>query len=474
MILIPYTLAVQALACILTRSAFETGIVPLLIVVPCTILGALFQSFVMRFSSNYPESDNLRRDLIMSVFVAAILSFIIGFITSKLIVYLNVHAHQYSFFTIVASLIVFLAFICGAIIFTLPIETFFSTRSAYTIIIIIVSEVIVSTFFLANITVYAVFAILFFFTALFIGKTQENIRKVSKSSRVIGISANIRQFGFKTSLIFIALLPLVFIPIAALINGIVISFKALFMLVTYWLTSSPGSVGLPEETVEQIIFSGAVFDSIELNKIFFVLFWILLAVFIIFLLIKKKIRPVRLRFSFKAILVFFKELWKRFISWLFSLKRVKYEETIEEEAKPFSDEIFYFPDEERDPIIAGGNSFYEFQRKLEAFEGCGERFRFAYAVLVSQFARMGIPSSLTPREMCSALSKTGRYSVEGISEIHEIICYAEALPPRASCERELARICFFIKSNFEAIDSGTLPHFSLSELGLRDMQNLTF
>ncbi len=473
-VLIPYMLTVQMLACIVTASAFKTGIIPLLFTLPSTILGALFQSYIMRISSCYPESDNLRKDMIASCIAALILSFIIGFITSKLIVFANVRAYQYSFFVIISAIVTFLAFFCGALIFTLPAEAFFSSRSAYTFIIIIVSEVIVSSFFLADVTVYAVFALIFFFTALFIGKTQENIRKFSKSSRVLGISANIRQFGFKTSFAFIALLPLIFIPIAALINGIVISAKALFMLVAYWFTSTPGSAGLPEEQIEEIIFSNAVFDSVTINKIFFILFWILLAAFIVFIIVKKKIKPIRLRFSFSSIISFFKELWKRFISWLFSLRRVVYDEPIDDETKPFSDEIFYFQDSGSDTIRSSGNSYYEFSRKLDSLDDTGERFRFAYAVLVSQFAKMGIPSALTPREMCSALSKTGRYSVEGISEIYEIICYAENIPPRAACERELARICFFVKSNFEAIDSGKLPHFSHAELGLRDTQNLTF
>ncbi|MBE6608059.1 MAG: hypothetical protein E7633_05860 [Ruminococcaceae bacterium] len=473
-VLIPYILVVQILGRTVTASALETGIIPLIYTLPSAILGALFQSYMMRFSQSYPESDNLKRDMFVSTIVSIVLAFIAGFITSRIIVFANVHSHQYSFFVILSAIVTFLAFFCGALVFTLPAESFFSSRSAYTFIVIIISEVIVSSFFLADVTVYAVLAITFFFTALFIGKTQENIRKVSKSSRVLGISANIRQFGFKTSLVFLALIPVVFIPIAAAINGIVITAKSLFMLVTYWLTRDAYSAGLTEEQVEQIIFSDAVFKSVDLNKAFFIIFWILLAALIIYLLVRKKIKPIRFRFSFRAIVAFFKELWSRFISWLFSLKRIRYEEAVDNEIKPFSDEVFYFEDIGRDLVSTHGNSLHEFNSKLNSLEDSGERFRFAYAVLVSQFVRMGIPSALTPREMCNALSKTGRYSVEGISEIYEIICYAENIPPRASSERELARICFFVKSNFESIENGTLPRFSHSELGLRDSQFSTF
>ncbi len=444
----PYALTVCGLARIFFDTAKFGFFMPFLLSFPFAVLGGLLQHFYMKIFRGDDESDNILRDTLPCLLCGALISLGVGALFAKFIVLAPVHAYSYTFYIIFGALCPFIAFICGGLIFTLPSEDFISPRSSYIFIALIILLLLLSSLFNVSISFYLILASLTFFTAFFIGKAQENIANVSRGSRVFGTISDSRAFALKASLIFLCAIPLIFVPVAAIINGLWISVKGLMMLVGFYLSSDETDTSMTEERLTDILFSEAVFSNVGLNKFFFVLFWILLGGFIIFLIFRKKFVLPKIRFSLRAIINFFKELWRRILERLLAIRFLGADVTESKEELPFTDEIFDYSAVSGE-IIEGESSEARFTQHLEGLTTPAEKFRYAYSVLAGQFSKMGISPSLTPREMCDGLTKTGRYSLDGISEIYEIICYAEKIPPRASCERELARICYFVRSNFE-------------------------
>lgn len=353
--------------------------------------------------------------------------------------------------TVITVGFLFLTFLTGTLVAMIPPSVFFAYGSAYTMGIIYLIFWILTLFsersMDGRLMLSAGLITVFFFVAM----NQTGIDDLSKKSRVMGVTSELRGKNLKMTALWLLLLAGFFFIFVILLTGIYFTAKSLLFLFLRAVLKQETSAAKDVEVQLSNLFANGLFESPTVNKILYAIFSVAMVLLFIFACVKMITHSqIRLRDIPARLLT----IWKRLIEMLrelFDWSKPLHHLPKRTVPQPYQDHVTQI-----NPAVyrMDAHSLDSFNRHLREIPEASERFCYAYGVLITQWRRLdpkktsAVLMGMTPREIEKKLVLEGQTGFSEITRLYEIIRYAKQPVPEADSERLTLRMCGYIEENF--------------------------
>lgn len=429
----------------------------LLLTFPLTAAGYGLQLLIQKITPpKNPDKISFHRGipglLISAIFCLLIASPIYNQLANGLLPNLYFES-DYSSWMIFTVGFIFLVLLTGVYTAMVPPGRFFSYNSAYTFAGIYLIIWILSFFspsFHTVILILPAFLITVFF--LF-AMNQSGIDELGRRARVMGVTAELRTQNFRLTAMMILLFAGIFFLSLVVFTGIYYVFKFLgWVLLRFLFSKSSDSSGdVVPHTSD--FFSGGFFDLPEVNRFLFLNFVILVVLLLaaLFVRIYNYRSGIRLR-DIPGKLI---ELIRRLLAFLERLFRQHREPVTRYSVRqPYQDTVtIAAPSAYR----SAARSYDDYLHRMKVLADEKERLCFAYGTLIALWRKLSpgkpnaLPPAMTPREICAKLAEEGRYNFEQVTELYELIRYAELPVYDENIARITERLSGYVQQYFNTL-----------------------
>ncbi len=334
---------------------------------------------------------------------------------------------DYSSWTVFTVGFIFLVLLTSIYTAMIPPARFFSYNSVYSMgavyLILWLLSFFAPSFRVIYLMIPAILITVFYLFAL----NQSGIDALSGRRRAMGVTRDLRVQNIRLTALMLLLLAGIFFLALVVFTGIYYTVKTIGLILLHAILA--GNADSSEKVVAQTsdFFSGGLFELPAINRFLFLNFVIFAVIFIALLFLR--IYNYRSGIRFRDLPSRLMELIRRllaFLERLFKYRKVPLPRYAERQ--PYRDTVAVaVPTAYR----FAARSYDDYLRRMREISDPNERFCFAYGTLMAGWRRLdprkpnALSPALTPREICDKLAEEGRYNFEQITELHELIRYAE-------------------------------------------------
>lgn len=433
----------------------------LLLIFPLTAVAFYLQTGLCRLypkkeRDRIPFSQTLPLIALWTLLSVAAYGPIYGWLERGLLPDLH-YSSDFATWTVFTVCFLFLMLLTVSLVAVIPPSAFFSYGSAYTMGIVYLILWILTLFGERSVNGRLMLSAGLITVFYFVAMNQMGIDDLSKKSRVMGVTPELR--GKNLRLTGFSLLGLVglFVLFVILLTGIYFTAKSLLFFFLRATLNEDSTAARDVQAQLSTLFSGGLFESPSVNKILYAIFAVAMVILFLFACIRM-ITHGQLRLRDIPAKLFF--LWKKLLKKLrelFEWRRPGRYMPKQTAPQPYQDKVTRMNPSSYRMSVRNLDSF---NRRLREIPEADERFCYAYGVLIGQWRRMDPAKStvpligMTPREIEKKLVSDGQSGFIEITRLYETIRYAEKPVSDEDAERLTGRMCVYIEDNFNKMTKG--------------------